>query len=270
MSEAPYPADLYALLHRGTPGDLAFYSRQCAGASAVLELGCGYGRVLEALARAGSRVLGLERDGDLLALAAARRRRLEAPAAQRIALVRGDMRHFELTRRFDRILIPHSGLYCLLSEVDCTRCLECVAAHLTDDGLLILDAYAADSFHQLAEATTPLRTTPDPHWEDEEFEPLVSVEQNGRVYDVTEASRWTPAQQRLDVVYRYRSRDGGAPSDGHIPQRYLLASQLPGQFEAAGLQLLSLHGDFRGNPFREDSEQLVAVARLAPRSWSGR
>jgi hypothetical protein len=173
------------------------------------------------------------------------------------------MRRFALSRRFDRILLPHSGLYCLLSEADCVRCLACIAAHLETGGLLILDAYAADSFHQFAEATTSLKSSADGHWKDEEFEPLVSVAQHGRVYDVSEATRWTPGDQRLDVVYRHRPRDGGSPVDGHIPQRYLLACQLPGLLERAGLRLLSLHGDFHGGSFGEESDQLVAVARRA-------
>ena len=44
-----YDAELYELLHSGTPGDLAFYRKWCRGADNVLELGCGYGRVLCAL-----------------------------------------------------------------------------------------------------------------------------------------------------------------------------------------------------------------------------
>ncbi len=44
----PYPPALYAELHVGNPGDLAFYREHCVGASSILELGCGYGRVMTA------------------------------------------------------------------------------------------------------------------------------------------------------------------------------------------------------------------------------
>ena len=44
-------AELYALTHRGNPGDTEFYARRCAGAGSVLELGTGYGRLLPALPR---------------------------------------------------------------------------------------------------------------------------------------------------------------------------------------------------------------------------
>jgi 2-polyprenyl-3-methyl-5-hydroxy-6-metoxy-1,4-benzoquinol methylase len=66
----PYPAELYELVHRGTEGDVAFYRQTCADARSVLELGCGYGRLLEPLAELGIDVTGLERDPELLARAA--------------------------------------------------------------------------------------------------------------------------------------------------------------------------------------------------------
>jgi hypothetical protein len=67
-------------------------------------------------------------------------------------------------------------------EADWTSCLACVASHLAADGLLIFDADAADTFHHRAEATTTLRSPAEGRWRDEEFEPLVSVEQDGCVY----------------------------------------------------------------------------------------
>ena len=63
------PAELYARLHRGNPGDLDFYRRACAGASSVLELGCGHGRVLRAIATPETHLVGVDLDPELLALA---------------------------------------------------------------------------------------------------------------------------------------------------------------------------------------------------------
>jgi tRNA G46 methylase TrmB len=44
-------AELYRLTHRGNPGDVGFYRKLCSGVQSVLELGCGYGRLLAALAQ---------------------------------------------------------------------------------------------------------------------------------------------------------------------------------------------------------------------------
>jgi SAM-dependent methyltransferase len=257
-----YPAELYELVHRGTPGDLAFYRRACSGSERVLELGCGYGRVLQALADLGPSLVGLERDPELLALAEARCSQLPREQAARIELVLGDMRSFDLSagadardgRRFDRILIPHSGIYCLLSEEECLECLRCVARHLKPGARLILDAYLADRFHQTAE--------PADHT-DERLDPVVSVEHRGIAYDVLERSCWNREAQRLDVTYEYLPRAGGEILQGCVAHRYLLCEELPGLLERAGLQLVSMAGDWNGGPIDPDGEFYVAVATLA-------
>ncbi len=139
--------------------------------------------------------------------------------------------------RFDRILIPYSGIYCLLSEVDCVRSLACALRHLEPAGQLLFDAYRADEFH--AES--------DPHdYRDETLEPVGSVEYRGIAYDVFERSHWRREVQRLDVVYEYVPRGGGALLLGTIAHRYLLRDQIEDLLARAGLRLLQLHGDFRG------------------------
>lgn len=251
MTESFYDAELYELLHRGTPGDLAFYRQLCRDAGTVLELGCGYGRVLCALAELGCQLVGLDRDSDLLARAARRRQALPAEAGSRIELVKGDMRRFDLGRKFDRILIPYSGIYCLLDEDDCVRCLVCAGRQLAPGGQLIFDAYRADDFHT---ESNPL------DYRDEALEPVGSVDHRGVRYDVFERSLWERPRQRLDVVYEYVPRAGGAVLQGTIQHRYLLSHQIEGLLARAGLQLVHLHGDFLGGELRPKGELLVAIA----------
>ncbi|MBC7172885.1 MAG: class I SAM-dependent methyltransferase, partial [Polyangiaceae bacterium] len=117
-SEAGYPAELYAALHRGTEGDVDFYLRACSGQERVLELGCGYGRVLEPLAAMGHRVVGIERDPELAAIA----REAVAPYGGRVIV--GDMTSFELDELFDRVIVPFNGIYCLLDRDAVQRCFD--------------------------------------------------------------------------------------------------------------------------------------------------
>ena len=263
MQDHPdYPAELFELIHRGTPGDLAFYRRACAGSERILELGCGYGRVLEALAELGPSLTGLESDPELLALAEARCGQLPREQAGRIELVLGDMRDFDLAsgtdardgRPFDRILIPHSGIYCLLSEEDCVECLRCVARHLKPGARLVLDAYIADHFHETSEPGD---------YVDERLDPVVSVQHGGATYDVLERSCWDRSQQRLDVTYEYLPQAGGEVLQGCVAHRYLLTGQLGSLLERAGMRLVSIAGDWNGGPLEPDGEFFVAVAALA-------
>jgi SAM-dependent methyltransferase len=260
VQESPaYPAELYELIHRGTPGDLAFYRRACAGSDRILELGCGYGRVLEALSDLGPSLTGLDRDPELLALAEARCSELPREQATRIELVLGDMRSFDLSagiqdgRPFDRIIIPHSGLYCLLSEDECVECLRCIARHMKPNARLVLDAYMADHFHETSNPRDHL---------DERLEPVVSVEHAGIAYDVLERSHWDRPRQRLDVTYEYIPRAGGDALQGCVAQRYLLTRQLPTLLQRSGLRLVSIAGDWNGGPVVPDGDFFVAVIAL--------
>lgn len=267
MTDLHYPAALYELVHRGTAGDLAFYVRVCNAASEreharVLELGCGYGRVLAALRESSQQqhrrkekleLTGLERDPDLLARA---RERLADPS---VRLVEGDMTAFAITDEggepaaFDRILIPHSGIYCLPDDEACVACFQCCAQHLAPDGRLVFDAYGADVFH--------IEQDPADHT-DERLDPVVSVEHEGICYDVFERSRWERSEQRLDVTYEYIPRGGGEALVGRLMHRYLLRDQLEPLLARAGLQLISLDGDWRGGASTPGGDMWVATAAL--------
>jgi SAM-dependent methyltransferase len=243
-----YPAALYELVHRGTAGDLAFYTRACKGTRRVLELGCGYGRVLAALADDPALALtGLERDPALLA-----RARSRVPG--RVTLVHGDMRAFDLPGEpFDRILIPHSGVYCLPNDDACIACFQACARHLAPEGRLILDAYGADLFHAEAD--------PEDH-RDNRLEPVVTVEHEGACFDVFERSLWQRDAQQLRVSYEYIPRDGGDAALGQLLHRYLLQEQIRPLLEQAGLALESLAGDWRGRPAVPEDDMWVATAQL--------
>jgi SAM-dependent methyltransferase len=257
VTRRPYPAELYELVHRGTAGDVAFYQRVCAEAipsatRSVLELGCGYGRVLEGLQELDVELTGLEVDPELLARAAAR-----LGDASNVRLVQGDMRSFDRestcppTTGFDLILIPHSGVYCLQDDASCVACFRCCAEQLAKGGRLVFDAYAADAFHRDEDPADHVDTRLDP---------VVSVEFEGRSYDVFERSRWERSRQQLDVTYEYIPRAGGEALQGRLLHRYLLIEQLAPLLEQAGLRLESLHGDWHGHPSSSESDMWVATA----------
>jgi SAM-dependent methyltransferase len=247
-----YPARLYASVHAGNPGDLEFYRRRCAGARSILELGCGDARVLAALAEPGRALVGVDVDAELLELAD---RRLAATVDAEYTLIRADMRTVELDRRFDRVIIPHGGLYCLLDEAALAATLARVAALLAADGELILDAWAADDFHEQADPDDQ-----DPSW----LEPVKAFELDGERYEVLERSCWDKPAQRIDATYLHVRVGDEHAVEGLLRQRYVLAEQLREQLRDAGLELVELRGDFDGSAYDGEAPLMVAVARLAP------
>lgn len=243
-----YPARFYAALHRGTPGDLDHYVRVCQDAGSVLELGCGYGRVIAALAAPGRTVVGVEQDPELLSMA---RRAVQAlPKAHQagVQLVEGDMRTVSLDRRFDRVLIPFGGLYCLLTDDDVDATLANAVRHLAPGGRVAFDVYRADAFHRESE---PHDVPDDAH------EPLCRVEVDGLAYEVLERSTWDKPRQRIDVSYLYVDEQGRTV-EGTIAQRYLLEPQLRAALARAGLRVIRLAGRF--DDAKGDDELMVVEA----------
>lgn len=238
-----YPAALYAAVHAGNPGDLAFYRQACAGVRTVLELGCGNGRVGAILAASGADVVGLDVNFD--ALAAARHRGLACVAA--------DMRSFCFRRRFERILIPYNGLYCLLSDDDVVACLSNARRHLAPGGQIIFDGYAVNATHRPGARSR--RTSSSSR--------LTAIEVGGRTWDVFEDTVMWPATRRIDAHYRHVPRDGGTTLSATIRQRYLPAAEVPALLSRAGLALVSLQGGFRSEAFTLASQHLVVRAAIS-------
>ncbi len=249
---AEYPAKLYVAVHDGNPGDIEFYRRRCEGAASILELGCGDARVLAALAEPGRSLVGVDIDGDLLGMA--RNRRAALAAGLELEFVEADMAKLgalDLQRKFDRVIIPYGGLYCLLDEAALTATLRAVARHLSPTGELILDVWAADSFHADA---APEDLEPD--W----LERVKVVEVDGQRIEVLEKSRWDRDKQRIDVTYLHVVVGEETGTEGLVEQRYLLAEQLRSYLQAVGLGRVEFFGDFEGGAYERSSGLLVVTA----------
>lgn len=249
-SHDTYDARLYALLHRGNAGDVEFYTRHCRNAREVLELGVGFGRVASRLAAAGIPVTGVDNHAGLLALAVAHAS--EHPDAARFAAHLGDMRSFELGRKFDRIVIPYSGLFCLLDAADVQACLTRCREHLAPEGRLLFDVYEADSFHEACE----------PHDFDEaEREPVVELMDGAVRMAVFERSSWDKPAQRMDITYEYVDAQRKLLHTSVVRQRYWLLRQFAPILADAGFSVESVHGGFAGEPPGPDADAIVVAAR---------
>lgn len=111
--------------------DLALWeelAESCGGP--VLELGCGTGRVALHLARRGHRVIGLDRDPELLAALADRGAQLPVTALE------ADARAFEPESSVALVLAPTHLLQLLADPAERAESLRCIAASLRPGGLL--------------------------------------------------------------------------------------------------------------------------------------
>ena len=135
-------ASLYDYEQKEYTRDIPFYveyAKQCGGE--VLELACGTGRVLIPIAKQGITVTGLDTSKQMLDIA---RKKIgnDDVAKKHTKLVQGDMKSFDLAKKFALIYVAFRSFQCLLTKKDQVACLRCVHGHLLDSGLFILDLFA--------------------------------------------------------------------------------------------------------------------------------
>jgi len=232
----------YAPFH----SDATWYAARAAALGGpALELGCGTGRVLVALAAAGLTVDGLDNAPAMLARARERVARLPPALAARIGLHQADMSAFRLPGRYRVILAPLNALMHLTEDAALAGCLERVAAHLAPDGRFLFDL------------SVPQPDLLQDHG-DERGLPLRSLTIRGIPYLQRERQRYDPATRTSRVRYRFEPQVPGAePFDTELALHLIPPEDVPGLLRASGLRPLARLADFRGGaPGPEDVMQL--------------
>jgi len=130
--------ELYDSVH-GSFADaetLEFYVKQISlYGSPVLELACGSGHILIPLAEKGIDVCGLDISEKMLAAC----ERKASERGVRVEIQTGDMRCFEMRRKFIVIYIAGSSFQHLVENRDISACFDCVKRHLAPGGKFIVE-----------------------------------------------------------------------------------------------------------------------------------
>ena len=230
--------------------DLPLWAELAAAApGAVLELGCGTGRVAIPLAQDGHDVVGLDRSEAMLARAERHARR----EGVTLRLVEGDMRSFSFSEAFALIAIPFNT-FLMLEPEERWACLARVREHLAETGLLAVDCFQPDPEHIVGHDGTVREewTRHDP--------------ESGR--DVTKFASSRANVDGVDLRWWFEQLD----DDGRVTRwqrttalHYLYRREAELLFSAAGFDLEALHGDYDGSPAGPSSPKLLVVARRRER-----
>jgi SAM-dependent methyltransferase len=225
----------------------------------VLELGCGTGRVLLPIARAGIDVTGLDLSPQMLARCHKKLAMEPAEVRCRVELIQADMTAFDLRTKFRLITIPFRPFQHLLMVEDQIACLQACARHLAEGGQLILDFFQVDprrmhdpSFLQESERA-------------EEFQMM-----DGRRVSITDRTvAFHRAEQINDVemFYNVRHPDGRMERLVHaFPIRYFFRYEMEHLLARCGLRVAALYGDFDYSAFGDASPDMIFVAEKAEAS----
>jgi SAM-dependent methyltransferase len=219
-------------------------SRKAAGD--VLELACGTGQLTVPIASAGLPIVGLDLSAPMLKVAKER----AAGAGVSIEYVLGDMRDFDLGRKFKLIFIARNSLLHLHSNEDILAAFAMVRRHLAPGGVFAFDIFNSN-LSRLARPAGP--RYPVMQKETELFG-MLSVEETNDYDDATQVNNacW------------YISAPG-KPDAWVVPLalRNIYPQELPLLLAAGGFRLESRMGDLSQTPFDSMSRLQVCLCRAA-------
>jgi len=147
VSEQEYDAwaDYYDIIHKGLPGEAEFYIAQAIRSGGeTFELGCGTGRICIPMAMSGVNVTGLDNSANMLDICREKKEAIGETSGC-LTLIKADMRDFDLKKKFQFIAMPYRAFMHLLTPEDQRGCLRKVHEHLADDGVFIMNLWAARS-----------------------------------------------------------------------------------------------------------------------------
>jgi SAM-dependent methyltransferase len=141
-------ASIYDKIYAGLTADIPFWeelaTEYCGESGEALELGCGTLRVMLPVAESGVRVTGIDESPHMLELARKKLEKADADVRGRVRLEQGDVRAFELGKKFKLIYIPFNTFGLLLTIEDQLAALAAVKKHLAPGGVFALDVFVPD------------------------------------------------------------------------------------------------------------------------------
>jgi SAM-dependent methyltransferase len=128
---------------RGDEDAAVAFLRDAAGGGPALELAIGTGRIALGLAAAGIAVDGIDISPAMVA------RLREKPGGGAIGVTMGDIADVPVEGSYRLIYVVYNSLFNLRTQAEQVRCFESVAAHLTDDGAFVVEAFTPGYLHRL-------------------------------------------------------------------------------------------------------------------------
>lgn len=247
-------ARFYDLSHDRLTGDIPFLLAVATETGGpVLELGCGSGRLLVPLARAGFSVTGVDSSPEMLARARLRLDGETADGRARVKLLSADMKQLPLAEEEAYGLIVFGyNTFMHLREAEAGAILPRLREALRPDGLMVIDVENPAALARAAD---------DP---DFELEDTLRDERLGETIRQYTAYEGVPGEQVVDVTWLYETiGQESAPVKARQRFYYLYPHQHELLLTLTGFRLRAIYGNYQRRRFTEDSERLILLATPA-------
>ncbi len=224
---------------RGQRADFDFYLPLVMSASAVLDVGCGTGAMLQEARDAGhsGRLCGLDPASGMLAQAR------ERPG---IEWVLGDLASTRWDREFDLVVMTGHAFQVLIEDDEIHRSLAAIRSALTDDG-----RFAFETRNRLARA-----------WNDWTPEnPVEFADTEGVKVRVTREVTGAVDDRLVSFTHTFTSPRWSQPQVSTSTLRFLDEGSLSPFLVDAGLLIEEQFGDWNRTPVTATSPEIIIVAR---------
>lgn len=242
--------------------DAPFYlglARQLGGP--VLEIGCGTGRLLLAIARAGIEIDGVDNSSAMLRVL---RTHLEAESPEvrgKVKLYEGDMRDFRLRKKYPLVTIPFRPMQHMYTVPDQVSALTTAAYHLQDNGKLAFDVFfpkfeviPAGIGQEMLELEWPVDSKPPKtvrrYFRKESFDKI---------------------HQNFSATFLFRTYEGDKltlEETEPLKMSYYTYPHLRALFLLAGLEPVEEYGSFDRAPLDNNAGAMIFVLRKAQQNHS--
>ena len=209
------------------------FLEQLASGGPALELAIGTGRVALPLVERGVRVDGIDFSPAMVAKLRAK------PGGDQIAVTMGNFADVPVPGRYHLIFLVFNTLFNLLTQEDQVRCFENVAAHLTENGSFVVEAFVPTYYSRLR---------------GDQYVDAEAIEVDRVTLDV---GRLDPVKQLYYESHIVLSREGVRLYP--IVCRYAWPSELDLMAQIAGLRLKERWGGWNREPFTAASTSHVSV-----------
>jgi SAM-dependent methyltransferase len=207
----------------------------------VLDLSCGTGRSVIPLSRYGLDCVGLDSSAAMLDYA---RHKVQGFPAE---FILGDMRFFDLQREFDLIILSGNSFQALSDLAEQKRVLACVRAHLSHQGVFVL---------QMRNMTKDLQR------DQESYSFWHSFKDNyGRTMKVY--GRHTFDSVSSAVTYSIKRSCGGDDTFSELRLLLMTGEELELFMCDQGFEIVHLYSDYQKTPYFKECETIIAVCRLS-------
>ena len=233
--------------------DQDFYLETARGnGGPVLELGCGTGRILLPIARAGVEIWGVDLSPSMLSILQEKMSAEPEAVKAKARFIEDDIRSVDLQKTFPLVIIPFRALQHMYTVDDQIAALTSAKRHLAEDGLLVFDVFnprfdllTMGGGSEIREMAWPAGTNTE----------VVRFFKKGDLDSV---------RQVYNGSFIFRTyRDGKLISEEDTPfeMGYYTHPQLQLLFKITGLDVVESFGSFDKKPLRQGASEMIFLLK---------